>query len=125
MQHSLQQQLFHSAAEKDFGKNVRNIVSRLHLLSHLNADEWKKSIEDMKIMLVSVSDDIRVILLRLCLQVYLLEHLSDFEPPSAMRFAKESLQIFAPVAARLGIYALKYRLKTVRFRPCIRLIMTI
>lgn len=112
LQHSLRSSEYSvQQLEEQFGKNVRNIVSRLHLLSHLNATEWKKSIDDMKIMLVSVSDDIRVILLRLCLQVYLLEHLKDFEPAAAMRFARESLQIFAPVAARLGIYALKYKLE--------------
>lgn len=97
--------------EEQFGPHVRMIVSRLHLLSHLNSDEWRRSVDDMKIMLVSVADDLRVLILRLCIQAYLLQNIDALEPAYRMRVAREALQLFGPVAARLGIYALKYRLE--------------
>ena len=101
-----------------FGRNVRDIVSRIHLLSHLHTSDWRKSVDDMKIMLVSVSDDIRVLLIALAVQSYLMEHLSDVRPEFRTRLARQSLQLFAPVAARLGIYALKYRLERHAFPEC-------
>lgn len=116
LQHSLKMPDFSmQQLEEQFGKNVRTIVSRVHLLSHVNADEWRRSIDDMKIMLVSVSDDIRVILLRLCIQSYLMSNLHHLEPGVHARVAREALNVFAPIAARLGIYTLKYRLEDKAF----------
>jgi GTP pyrophosphokinase len=101
-----------------FGRNVRDIVSRIHLLSHLYTSDWRKSVDDMKIMLVSVSDDIRVLLVALAVQSYFMEHLPVVRQEYRARLARQSLQLFAPVAARLGIYALKYRLERDAFPEC-------
>jgi len=101
-----------------FGRNVRDIVSRIHLLSHLHTSDWRKSADDMKIMLVSVSDDIRVLLIALAVQSYFMEHLRTVRPAYRSRLSRQSLQLFAPVAARLGIYALKYRLERHAFPEC-------
>ncbi len=97
--------------EEEFGKNVRDIVSRIHLLSHMSTTDWRRSVDDLKIMLVSVADDTRVLILKLCIQCYLIENLEALKPQSRIIHCRQSLQLFAPVAARLGIYALKYRLE--------------
>ena len=101
-----------------FGRNVRDIVSRIHLLGHLYTSDWRKSVDDMKIMLVSVSDDIRVLLIALAIQSYFMEHLDLVRQEFRSRLARQSLQLFAPVAARLGIYAMKYRLERHAFPEC-------
>ncbi len=101
-----------------FGRNVRDIVSRIHLLSHLHTSDWRKSVEDMKIMLVSVSDDIRVLLIALAIQSYFMQALKSVWPEHRSRLCRQSLQLFAPVAARLGIYAIKYRLEKHAFPEC-------
>ncbi len=112
LQHALQnKRCSPQEIEKRFGKAVRTMVSRLHLLSHVNSQQWQRSIEDMKTMLVSVSDDTRILLLHLCVQCYLLDNIQRMPPTYRTRIAREALQIFAPVAARLGIYMLKYRLE--------------
>lgn len=103
---------------KEFGRPVRDIVSRIHLLSHLYTTDWRKSVDDMKIMLVSVADDVRVLLTALSVACVLLEQLEHVKSEYRMRLCRQSLQLFAPVAARLGIYALKYRLEKSAFPEC-------
>ncbi|MBP9850475.1 MAG: bifunctional (p)ppGpp synthetase/guanosine-3',5'-bis(diphosphate) 3'-pyrophosphohydrolase [Candidatus Peribacteraceae bacterium] len=103
---------------KEFGRPVRDIVSRIHLLSHLYTTDWRKSVDDMKIMLVSVADDIRVLLTALSVACVLMEQLEHVKSEYRMRLCRQSLQLFAPVAARLGIYALKYRLEKSAFPEC-------
>lgn len=106
------------AITAEFGRTVRDMVSRVHLLSHLHTSDWRKSIDDMKIMLMSISDDIRILLIVLSIECYFVEHLTKVRPEYRMRLCRQSLQLFAPVAARLGIYALKYRLETSAFAEC-------
>ncbi len=103
---------------KEFGRPVRDIVSRIHLLSHLYTTDWRKSVDDMKIMLVSVADDVRVLLTALSVACVLMEQLAHVKSEYRMRLCRQSLQLFAPVAARLGIYALKYRLERSAFPEC-------
>ncbi len=103
---------------KLFGRPVRDIVSRIHLLSHLYTTDWRKSVDDMKIMLVSVADDVRVLLTALSVACVLLEQCDHVKSEHRMRLCRQSLQLFAPVAARLGIYALKYRLEKSAFPEC-------
>lgn len=106
------------AIAKEFGRGVRDMVSRIHLLSHLSTSDWRKSIDDMKIMLVSVSDDIRILLIALTITSYATSHIASVKPKYRSRLCRQSLQLFAPVAARLGIYAIKYRLERDAFREC-------
>jgi len=103
---------------KNFGRPVRDLVSRVHLLSHLYTTDWKRSVDDMKLMLVSVSDDVRVLLITLSSICMLLEDTSSITPEYRTRICRQALQLFAPVAARLGIYALKYRLERFAFEEC-------
>lgn len=104
--------------QRRFGRSVRDMVSRIHLLSHLYTADWRKSVEDMKTMLVSVSDDARVILIALSIACTFMQHQEDILAAYRLRLSRQSLEIFAPVAARLGIYALKYRLERYAFPEC-------
>lgn len=101
-----------------FGKDVRDIVSRVHLLSHLYIADWRKSVEDLRTMLVSVSDDVRILLIALSDTCTFLQGFDSVDSAYRMRICRQALQLFAPVAARLGIYALKYRLEKTAFPEC-------
>ncbi len=120
LQHALRQAGEYSMQmlTDQFGRSVRDIVSRVHLLSHLSTKDWRKSIDDMKIMLVSVSDDMRVLLIKLCIECFHITHFDRMQQRHRMSVARDALQLFAPVAARLGIYALKYRLENHAFPVC-------
>ncbi|HRH93000.1 MAG TPA: TGS domain-containing protein [Candidatus Peribacteria bacterium] len=111
LQHALKCEYPVQTLEEEFGKNVRDIVSRIHLLSHMSTTDWRRSVDDLKIMLVSVADDTRVLILKLCIQCHLIENLDGVKEQMRTIHCRQSLQLFAPVAARLGIYALKYRLE--------------
>ncbi len=103
---------------KEFGRGVRDMVSRIHLLSHLSTSDWRKSVDDMKIMLVSVSDDVRILLIILTVMSHAASHITLVKLKYRARLCRQSLQLFAPVAARLGIYAIKYRLEKDAFCEC-------
>ncbi|MAE68418.1 MAG: HD domain-containing protein [Candidatus Peribacteraceae bacterium] len=101
--------------EQQFGPKVRSLVSGIHLLSHVTLEGRRRSIEDLRIMLLSVSDDIRVLLVCLCDRVHCLRHTKNMDPSQAKRLSQDVLQLFAPVAARLGIYSIKHTLENSAF----------
>jgi GTP pyrophosphokinase len=103
---------------REFGRAVRDMVSRIHLLSHLYTTSWRRSTDDMRIMLVSVADDVRVLLISLSVACVFVQQLSGLKSDYRVRLCRQSLQLFAPIAARLGIYALKYRLERSAFPEC-------
>ncbi|OGJ80124.1 hypothetical protein A2454_02475 [Candidatus Peribacteria bacterium RIFOXYC2_FULL_55_14] len=97
--------------EECFGENIRELVSGLHLLSHVTLRDRRRSVEDLRLMLLTVSDDIRTVLLVLCDRSFLLECLPRFSEEDRKQVAQDVLQLFAPVAARLGMYKLRYELE--------------
>ncbi|PIR53992.1 hypothetical protein COU75_03110 [Candidatus Peregrinibacteria bacterium CG10_big_fil_rev_8_21_14_0_10_42_8] len=101
--------------EDQFGPKVRGLVSGIHLLSHVTLEGRRRSIEDLRLMLLSVSDDIRILLVTLCDRARCLQFLGTMNTEYAKRLSQDVLQLFAPVAARLGIYSLKQKLETSTF----------
>jgi GTP diphosphokinase / guanosine-3',5'-bis(diphosphate) 3'-diphosphatase len=101
--------------QQRFGAPVRSIVSGVHLLSHVTMRNRRMSIDQLRLMFLRVSDDARVILITLCAHSYCLDHLKDVPDDEARRFCRDSLTLFAPVAARLGIYSLKNSLEARAF----------
>ena len=100
-----------SEIEQKFGPKVRMLVSGIHLLSHVTLEGRRRSIEDLRVMLLSVSDDIRILFVALCDRAHCLTFVDQIEASRAKRLCQDVLQLFAPVAARLGMYSLKHRLE--------------
>lgn len=116
LQHVLvNQRMSISDLEHAFGPAVREIVSCIHLLSHIQFHNRRRSIDDLKMMFVSISNDARVVVLKLCIRCYNLQNLDRVKPEERLLICRETLQLFAPVAARLGIYKLKHRLEDYAF----------
>jgi len=101
--------------ERRFGDKLRSLVSGVHLLSHVTVRNRHTSPENLRKILLTVSDDVRTILITLCDRVHILDIVSSLEPEDQRRVSQDSLQLFAPVAARLGIYSLKNSLETCAF----------
>src|SRR3989338_4798062 len=97
--------------EASFGPHVRSLVSGVHLLSHVTLENRRNSIEDLRLILLSVSDDARVVLVILCDRCAVLDHIQRLPIEERRRVAHDVLNLFAPVAARLGIHSLKQRLE--------------
>ncbi|MBI1813343.1 bifunctional (p)ppGpp synthetase/guanosine-3',5'-bis(diphosphate) 3'-pyrophosphohydrolase [Candidatus Peregrinibacteria bacterium] len=101
--------------EERCGPVVRSLVSSIHLLSHVTLRDRRRSIEDLRLMLLGVTDDIRVLLVILADRCEVLHHLEKLPSADCKRIAREVLGLFAPVAARLGIHTLKQRLELLAF----------
>lgn len=97
--------------EERFGATVRSIVSGAHLLAHVSTHNRRMSMENLRLMFVRVSDDIRIVLMILCDQTVLLDHLPTLGADERRHLCQDALHLFAPVAARLGMYNLKHRLE--------------
>jgi hypothetical protein len=67
-------------------------------------------------MLLAMVEDIRVVLLRLASRVQTLRFLADRPAAERMRLARETLDIYAPLANRLGVWQLKWELEDLSFR---------
>lgn len=104
-----------SALEEAFGPSVRSIVNGVHLLSHVTMQNRRIAIGNLRSMLLRVSDDIRIVLIILCDRAYVLEHIERLPEAKRRRVCGDVLHLFAPVAARLGIYSLKHTLESRAF----------
>ena len=101
--------------EEDWGATIRSLVSGVHLLSHVTLKRRHQSVDDLRLMLMTVSDDVRTVLIILCDRAYMMSQVHDLPVEEARRISIDVLQLFAPVAARLGIYSLKQFLESRAF----------
>ena len=72
--------------------------------------------EGLRKLLLALASDVRLVLLRLALQLVRLRHLKDAPPEEQRRAALETREIYAPLANRLGIWQLKWELEDLAFR---------
>ncbi len=78
--------------------------------------EVKNQTEVLRKMLLAMVEDIRVVLLRLASRTQTLRHFTDQPGPMREDTALESLEIYAPLANRLGVWQLKWELEDLSFR---------
>jgi len=100
-----------------FGSDVLHIVSGVTKLSKLpfNSAQAREA-ESIRKMLLAMADDIRVILIKLADRLHNMRTLQFHKSTAKQRkIAKETLDIYAPIAARLGIYWIKNELENRSF----------
>ena len=73
-------------------------------------------VENVRKMLLAFSRDLRVVMLRLASRLQTLRHYSVVKKPLPNGLSQESLQVFAPLANRLGIWQIKWELEDLSFR---------
>lgn len=100
-----------SRIEKEWGKDVKAMVRTVHLLSHVTLRDRRMSVEHLRLMLVRASADLRAVLMILCDRCAVLEALSALSPEEQRGMCQDVLHLFAPAAARLGMYRLKHVLE--------------
>lgn len=97
--------------EKNFGEEV---VAILHGLQKVNMLSDKKSAvesENYIKLLLSIAEDIRVVFLLLAQQLLLMREAKNTTPEERLKFSVESTYLYAPLAHRLGLYAIKSELE--------------
>jgi GTP diphosphokinase / guanosine-3',5'-bis(diphosphate) 3'-diphosphatase len=99
-----------------FGPEVLHIVSGVTKLSTIKFnDSQTRQAESIRKMLLAMADDIRVVLIKLADRVHNMRTLEFHKDEKKRSIARETLDIYAPIAARLGIYWIKNELEDTSF----------
>jgi guanosine-3',5'-bis(diphosphate) 3'-pyrophosphohydrolase len=100
-----------------FGKEITHIVSGVTKLSVLpfSSSSQARQAESIRKMILAMADDIRVILIKLADRLHNMRTLKYHTPKKREMIAKETLDIYAPIAGRLGIYWIKKELEDTSF----------
>lgn len=100
-----------------FGKQVAELVDGLSKLDKIEfQDAMQVQAENFRKMLLAMSQDVRVILVKLADRLHNMQTLDVMRPDKQKRIARETLEIYAPIANRLGLNAIYQELEDLSFK---------
>ena len=103
--------------ENIFGSKIAQIVDGLTKISGgIFGDRASAQAENFKKLLLTMSDDIRVILIKICDRLHNMRTLESQAPNKQYKIAGETLYIYAPLANRLGLNKIKTELENLSFK---------
>ncbi len=108
---------------QDFGDEVTSLVDGVTKLSQIDRlsqitqrDLQDEEAESLRKMFLAMADDVRVVLIKLADRLHNMRTLESLSGERQRRIAEETLEIFAPLANRLGIWQMKWELEDLGFR---------
>ncbi|HTF81119.1 MAG TPA: HD domain-containing protein, partial [Cytophagales bacterium] len=97
--------------ERDFGPKVARIIDGLTKIATVSGNTAHMQAENFRKMLLSISDDVRVILIKLADRLHNMRTLDSMARDKQLKIASETIYLYAPLAHRLGLYAIKTELE--------------
>ena len=102
---------------KEFGEQVAHIVEGVTKISKIDfATREEQQAENLRKMMLAMVDDIRVVLIKLADRLHNMRTLEHLTPERQQKIAKETLEIYGPIAHRLGMGKIRGELEDLGFR---------
>lgn len=102
---------------RKFGKEVAELVDGVSKLAQINFDSHAEAqAHNFRKMMMAMTNDIRVILVKLADRLHNMRTLGALRPDKRRRIARETLEIYAPIAQRLGLNKLRLELEELGFQ---------
>ena len=102
---------------KEFGEQVAHIVEGVTKISQIDfANRLEQQAENLRKMMLAMVDDIRVVLIKLADRLHNMRTLEHLPPERQHKIAQETLEIYAPIAHRLGMGKIRGELEDLGFQ---------
>src|SRR5579863_3601769 len=102
---------------QEFGEQVAHIVEGVTKISQIDfATREEQQAENLRKMMLAMVDDIRVVLIKLADRLHNMRTLEHLDPDRRHKIAEETLEIYAPIAHRLGMGKIRGELEDLGFR---------
>lgn len=103
--------------EKEFGANILGLVEGVTKLSKIASyvDKEEQQVENYRKFFMAMAKDIRVLMIKLADRLHNMRTLKHLSDDRKIAIAKETMQLYAPLANRLGIYSIKWELEDLSF----------
>ena len=100
-----------------FGEEITSLVDGLTKIAHIsNMTREKQQAENVRKMVLAMTDDVRVVLIKLIDRLHNMRTMEFLKPEKRMRISQETLDIYAPIAHRLGMGKIRGELEDLSFR---------
>lgn len=100
-----------------FGEEITSLVDGLTKIAHIsNMTREKQQAENVRKMVLAMTSDVRVVLIKLIDRLHNMRTMEFLKPEKRMRISQETLDIYAPIAHRLGMGKIRGELEDLSFR---------